>query len=178
MTTKSILFLAAALFGLTIMSPTLASAEVAAQVLAGAAAASDQARLLMVSQSGVSAPVMLRSVGGQSGGGADGIQNVVVGQIGSPPYVWQQLDPESQKIKDKFLTETVASRRSLAEKKAALRAMYSSGKADTALASRLAGEIFDLREQLRVEARKTGLPDNMLFSMPIDPDYTGDEARQ
>ena len=162
MNTKKISFGAAALVA-AVFLPCLARAEVPVQVMAGAVATANQARLLTVNQSG---DVAARAAGG-------GTRQVIVSQSATPPYVWQQLDPETQKIKDKFLADTVTQRKSLAEKKAALRTMQNSAKGDVAAASRLAGEIFELREQLRVEARKTGVPDHVLFSMPIDPGYTG-----
>ena len=165
---KTISFLAVGLVAAAIFSPGQTQAQMPVQVVAGAAVAADQAKILTVNQGGGAAPALMRAATP-----GDNLRHVIVSQPASPPYVWQQLDPESQKIKDKFLADTVAQRKSLAEKKAALRTMQNSAKGDAAAASRLAGEIFDLREQLRTEARKTGLPDNMLFSMPIDPGYVG-----
>ena len=164
MKTTTISFLAASLAA-AVFAPGLAKAEVPVQVMAGAVAASNQARILTVNRLGDNAVRVAAN--------NDGLRQVIVSQPASPPYVWQQLDPETQKIKDQFLAATVAQRKQLAQKKAALRTMQNSAKGDAAAASRLAGEIFELRERLRVEARKTGLPDNVLFSMPIDPGYTG-----
>ena len=151
------------LLAATFFSPGWAKAGAPVQVMASAVTASNQARILTVNQGG---NAVARAAGG-------GMRQVIVSQSATPPYVWQQLDPESQKIKDQFLAATVVQRKSLAEKKAALRTMQNSVKGDAVAASRLAGEIFELREQLRIEARKTGLPDNVLFSMPVDPGYTG-----
>lgn len=74
-----------------------------------------------------------------------------------------QMDPAMQKIHDKFLAETVDIRKQVAEKNAVMRAQMNAGTPDTAKVSQLAGELFELREKLRVKAQATGLPMPMLM---------------
>jgi zinc resistance-associated protein len=74
-----------------------------------------------------------------------------------------QMNTEMQKIRDKFLNDTVAIRKELAEKNAVMRALLNAGTPDTVKASQLAGELFELREKLRVKAQETGLPMPMLM---------------
>ena len=68
-----------------------------------------------------------------------------------------------QKTHDKFLAETVDLRKQMAEKHAVMRAQMNAGTPDTAKVSQLAGELFELREKLRVKAQATGLPMPMLM---------------
>ena len=51
-----------------------------------------------------------------------------------------QMDAATQKTHDKFLSDTVAIRKEMAEKNAALRALLNAGTPDTAKASQLAGD--------------------------------------
>jgi zinc resistance-associated protein len=81
---------------------------------------------------------------------------------GSPSY-HSQMDPTTQKARDKFFTETVELRKQLAEKNAAMQAVLNAGTPDTDKASKLAGELFEIREKLRVKAQETGLPMPMLM---------------
>jgi zinc resistance-associated protein len=74
-----------------------------------------------------------------------------------------QMNTEMQKIHDKFLNDTVAIRKEMAEKNAVLRALLNAGTPDTVKASQLAGELFELREKLRAKAKETGLPMPMLM---------------
>lgn len=74
-----------------------------------------------------------------------------------------QLDPATQKAQEKFLAETVETRKKLMEKKAVMRALINAGSQDTAKVGQLAGEVFELREQLRVKAADSGLPLPMLM---------------
>ena len=74
-----------------------------------------------------------------------------------------QMNTEMQKVHDKFLNDTVAIRKEMAEKNAALRALLNAGTPDTVKASQLAGELFELREKLRAKAKETGLPMPMLM---------------
>ena len=69
-----------------------------------------------------------------------------------------QMDADTQKAHDKFLSETVATRKEMAEKNAALQVLLNAGTPDTAKASQLAGELFELREKLRAKAKENGLP--------------------
>ena len=93
----------------------------------------------------------------------DSIRQVIVSRSEPLSSPAMRLDTKSQAIKDKFLTDTVQTRRLLAGKLAALRAVYSVGPGDTATASRLGEEIFDLREQLRVKAQATGMSPALLL---------------
>lgn len=69
-----------------------------------------------------------------------------------------QLDPVAQKAREAFFSETVELRKQMAQKRAEMRVMMNAQTADTAQASLLAGELFDLREQLRTIAQEKGLP--------------------
>ncbi len=80
---------------------------------------------------------------------------------GLPPCQ-SQMDPAALKAHEKFLTETVDIRKKLAEKNAAMRALLNAGTPDTDKASLLAGELFDLREKLRVKAQEAGMPMMMM----------------
>lgn len=74
-----------------------------------------------------------------------------------------QMDPVAQKARDKFLNETVETRKQLAEKNAVMQSLMHAGTPDTAKASQIAGELFELRETLRLKAQETGLPLPMLM---------------
>ena len=81
------------------------------------------------------------------------------------PGQGQQFDETTLKARDTFLSETTELRKKVAEKRAAKRAVMSSTTPDPAKASQLAGELFDLREQLRAKARTAGLPAGMMMRM-------------
>jgi len=81
-----------------------------------------------------------------------------------------QMNTEMQKIRDKFLNDTVAIRKEIAEKNAVMRALLNAGTPDTVKASQLAGELFELREKLRGKARETGMPMPMLMMSQGDDD--------
>jgi len=81
---------------------------------------------------------------------------------GMPPCQ-SQMDPATQKVRDKFLTETVELRKQLAEKNAAMQAVLNAGTPDADKASKLAGELFEVREKLRAKAQESGLPMPMLM---------------
>ncbi len=70
----------------------------------------------------------------------------------------QQMDAATRKIHDKFLADTVEQRKQMAEKQAVLRALMNADTPDTAKIGQLSGELFTLREQLRVKAQEAGLP--------------------
>ncbi|MDR2551052.1 MAG: hypothetical protein LBD10_12725 [Desulfobulbus sp.] len=74
-----------------------------------------------------------------------------------------QMSSDMRKAHDKFLDDTVAIRKELAEKRAVMRALMKAGTPDTAKASQVAGELFELREKLRAKAREAGL------SLPMGP---------
>lgn len=84
------------------------------------------------------------------------------GKPGVPPCQYQ-MNTEMQKIHDKFLSDTVAIRKELAEKNAVMRALLNAGTPDTVKASQVAGELFELREKLRAKAKEAGLPLPMLM---------------
>ncbi|NLX19268.1 MAG: hypothetical protein GXY53_08325 [Desulfobulbus sp.] len=82
-----------------------------------------------------------------------------------------QMHTEIQKAHDKFLDDTVAIRKELAEKRAVMRALLYAGTPDTVKASQVAGEIFELQENLRAKAKEAGLPFSW-SGMGWNPDYT------
>jgi len=69
-----------------------------------------------------------------------------------------QMSADMRKAHDKFLEDTVAIRKELVEKRAVMQALMKAGAPDTVKASQVAGELFELREKLRVKAREAGLP--------------------
>ncbi|WP_310600267.1 periplasmic heavy metal sensor [Desulfobulbus sp.] len=68
-----------------------------------------------------------------------------------------QMSLDMRKAHDKFLDDTIAIRKELAEKRAVMRALMKAGTPDTVKASQVAGELFELREKLRAKAREAGL---------------------
>jgi|GEM_PF-649335 len=91
----------------------------------------------------------------------------------SGPPAQVQASTEMQKLHDKFLSDTVTTRKELAEKNAVLRALLNAGTPDTVKASQVAGEIFELREKLRAKAQEAGLPLPMLMMMGQGGDGMG-----
>jgi zinc resistance-associated protein len=77
----------------------------------------------------------------------------------------QQFDEATIKARETFLSETTALRKSVAEKRAAKRAIMKSTSPDPEKASKLTGELFELREQLRAKAKAAGLPPQMMMGM-------------
>lgn len=71
-------------------------------------------------------------------------------------------DPAMQQKHAKFLDETRELRKQLTVKQAGMRALLHAAQPDSAQVARLAGELFDLREQLRAKARESGLPFGMM----------------
>ncbi|MCL2458688.1 MAG: hypothetical protein FWF31_07545 [Desulfobulbus sp.] len=69
-----------------------------------------------------------------------------------------QMSAEARIAHDKFLEDTVAIRKELAEKRAVMQALMKAGTPDTVKASQVAGELFELREKLRAKAKEAGLP--------------------
>ena len=61
-----------------------------------------------------------------------------------------------------FLASTVELRKQIAEKQAVQRAIMAADTPDTTQAGKVAGELFELREQLRAKAQAAGLPYPML----------------
>ncbi|MCL1981407.1 MAG: hypothetical protein FWG62_10090 [Proteobacteria bacterium] len=78
------------------------------------------------------------------------------------------MNTDMRKAHDKFLDDTVALRKELAEKRAVMRALMNAGTPDTVKASQVAGELFDLGEKLRAKAKEAGLPLPMFRSMGGD----------
>jgi zinc resistance-associated protein len=95
---------------------------------------------------------------GETKGRGPGFQHPCPGQ-------GQSFDEATQKARDTFLSETTELRKSMAEKRAAKRAVMNSTTPDPEKAAQLAGELFDLREQLRTKAKTAGLPAGMMMGM-------------
>lgn len=74
-----------------------------------------------------------------------------------------QPNSEMQKARDKFLSETFAERKAMAQKSAEMRAIMQAGTPDTTKASEVAGELFEIREKLRAKATEAGMPLPMLM---------------
>ncbi len=94
-----------------------------------------------------------------------GIQTVTAspdkgGGIPCPTMMGQngQMSEDMVKIRDAFLQDSKELRKSMMVKRAQMRAMMQATNPDPEKVSVLAGEIFDLREQLREKAIKNGLP--------------------
>ncbi len=68
-----------------------------------------------------------------------------------------QMDEKTRAAREKFLDQTVDLRKKMVENRARMRALMNTENPDPQHVAKLAGEIFDLREQLRVKARKNGL---------------------
>ena len=68
------------------------------------------------------------------------------------------FNKDMRKARDAFLMDTKKLRKDVAIKRAVMRAMMHSTNPDPVKVSSLAGEIFDLREQLRTKAEAKGLP--------------------
>jgi hypothetical protein len=100
-------------------------------------------------------------------GADDQIRHIFVTKTEPLSSSAMRLDEKSQAIKDQFLADTVKIRRALAGKQAALQAVYSARSGNTAAASRLGEEIFDLREQLRLKIQTTGLTPALLLDLSI-----------
>ena len=75
---------------------------------------------------------------------------------------YRQVDPQMVEKHNAFLASTVELRKQMAEKQAVQRAIMAADTPDTALAGKVAGELFELREQLRAKAQAAGLPYPML----------------
>ena len=84
-----------------------------------------------------------------------------------------QMSTDMRKAHDKFLDDTVAIRKELVEKRVVMQALMKAGAPDTAKASQVAGELFELREKLRVKAREAGLP--LPMGMGMGMGMGGDE---
>jgi len=69
-----------------------------------------------------------------------------------------QMDPAMQKAHEKFMDDTVAIRKQMVEKSAAMHALMKADTPDATKVSQLAGELFDLKEKIRAKAQESGLP--------------------
>jgi zinc resistance-associated protein len=69
-----------------------------------------------------------------------------------------QMDPAMLKLHEKFLNETVVIRKEMVQKNAVMRALLDADIPDATKVSQVAGELFDLREKLRVKANEIGMP--------------------
>ncbi|ADW17764.1 hypothetical protein Despr_1612 [Desulfobulbus propionicus DSM 2032] len=85
------------------------------------------------------------------------------GSKDKPAHHAAQVNTEMQKAREKFLNDTVTVRKELAQKSAEMRAIMAAGTPDTVKASQVAGELFELREKLRVKAQEAGFPLPMLL---------------
>ncbi|MDD2464735.1 MAG: hypothetical protein PHI97_12130 [Desulfobulbus sp.] len=74
-----------------------------------------------------------------------------------------QMNSELKKAQEKFLTDTVTERKALAQKSAEMRAIMKAGTPDTTKASEVAGELFELREKMRLKAQESNVPLPMLL---------------
>lgn len=81
-----------------------------------------------------------------------------------------QMNSEQQKVREKFLTETMAERKAFAQKNTELRAIMKADTPDPIKASQVAGELFELREKLRGKALEIGIPLPMLLMGQRDTD--------
>lgn len=69
-----------------------------------------------------------------------------------------QVDPALQEKRDKFFTDTQEIRKEMVMKQAEKRAMLRGDNPDPQAASKISGELFDLRTTLRQKADEAGLP--------------------
>ena len=116
-----------------------------------------------------------------------GVQGVLAGSdqmkgsAAQPPckMLGQQSNKAMMKARDTFLSETTQLRKGMAEKKAAMRALMKNTNPDPEQAAKLAGELFDLREQLRIKAKAAGLPAyNMMLGKMGDNAMMGGKHRR
>ncbi|PIE57582.1 MAG: hypothetical protein CSA33_07635 [Desulfobulbus propionicus] len=69
----------------------------------------------------------------------------------------QERNPEKLEKLTAFMKETKSLRKLLAEKRAEMRAIMEAQNPDPALAGKVAGELFEVQEQVRVQAWEKGL---------------------
>ncbi len=75
------------------------------------------------------------------------------------------LHDEMMQARDAFFEETKELRRTLMMKRSEMKALMHSTSPDPEQVSALAGELFDLKEQMRDKARKSGLPGPAMGAM-------------
>lgn len=93
---------------------------------------------------------------GQHGGGYYGNNMGQVGQA-QPRMQYTQVDPAVQEKLDKFFTDTQDIRKEMTVKQAERMALMRSENPDPAAASKVAGELFDLRATLHQKAEEAGV---------------------
>ena len=101
--------------------------------------------------SGLTLAISQAAVAQPSQGGGNGPQGA---QVDMPCHY--QMNSEFEKTREAFLQDTTTERKLLAQKKAEMRAIMKAGTPDTVQASTVAGELFELREKLRLKAQATG----------------------
>ncbi len=69
-----------------------------------------------------------------------------------------RIDPALQEKRDKFFADSLELRKQVAMKQAEKQALLRSDNPDPQLASRISGELFDLRTTLRQKAEEAGIP--------------------
>ncbi len=77
----------------------------------------------------------------------------------------KSLNPATIKARNKFLAATTSIRREIAVKRSERQALMASSIPNAKQIGKLSGELFDLREQLRVKARESGLGVSGLMGM-------------
>ncbi len=89
-----------------------------------------------------------------------GLALAAPGMMGGPGMMSGQkdLDPDDDRLIAKFREETKDLRREMRVKRARLRALMMAEKPDDEQIGKLAGELFDLQDQLRNKAEKAGVP--------------------
>ncbi len=71
---------------------------------------------------------------------------------------YQNLDADTKAKVDGFMTETKELRKQMAMKRAERTAIMAADNPDPAAAARVAGEMFDLRTEMRDKAKSAGVP--------------------
>ncbi len=79
---------------------------------------------------------------------------VMTGRMGAG---YLTMDPETRKRHDDFRAATTELRRTMTAKRAEKQAVMRSTSPDPALAAQLAGDLFDLHDQMRRQAREAGI---------------------
>jgi zinc resistance-associated protein len=74
----------------------------------------------------------------------------------------QHRSPENAKALEQFLDQTVSLRKEMAQKRAEFQALMQGNNPDPKEATKLAGELFDLKEILRNKAKENGLQSHPL----------------
>lgn len=80
---------------------------------------------------------------------------------GGRMHATAQMDEATKAKFDVFFEETQSLRKDMAIKRAEKRALMQSENPDTAVAGKLAGELFDLRSSIHAKAKEAGIADFM-----------------